>query len=62
MSESIDDKFQRHCSLFLYAFSPQHIKDVCIAMVSTYESKIFQSDNERFSYVCLDLSTENYHD
>jgi hypothetical protein len=41
MSESIYNKFQRRCSLILYAFSPTHIKDVCVGMATTYESKIF---------------------
>ncbi len=40
MSESTYEKIQRHCSLFIYAFSPTHIKDVCVSMATTYESKI----------------------
>lgn len=50
MTESIGEKFQRRCSLFLYAFSPAHIKDVCISMATTYESKIFIMKNFLLKY------------
>jgi hypothetical protein len=48
MSDSIYGKIQRRCSLCLYAFSPTHIKDVCISMATTYESKISNSQKKNF--------------
>ena len=44
MSESIPQKIQRRASLFLYIFTPQHIKDVCVSMVTTYESEIYHHE------------------
>jgi cation transporter protein len=49
MSESIFVKIQRRFSLFIYVFSPTHIKDVCISMATTYESKISNPIKKYFS-------------
>ncbi|UJR13615.1 hypothetical protein I4U23_000628 [Adineta vaga] len=38
MSETFCEKFNRHFSLIVYAFSPSHIKDVFISMATTYET------------------------
>jgi P2X purinoceptor 4 len=47
MSETTFAKIQRRCSPFIYAFTPTHIKEVAIAMATTYESKFF----DKFSYL-----------
>lgn len=46
MSVETSNKFQRRCSLFLYAFAPTHIKDVFVSMATAYES-----ESSRHSFV-----------
>lgn len=45
MPRSIFDIVGETLFLFFYAFSPTHIKDVCVSMITTYESKLSISMN-----------------
>jgi len=49
MSQPIDDKCPRSCQLFLYAFTPTHIKEVIIGLLTTYESNC-RSSHSRIIY------------
>lgn len=58
MPRTIERNFSRHCGLFLYAFTPTHIKEVMVGLLTTYESKTsgFSRRKEAPHYFCFFLA------